>query len=75
MSNIHAIAETAPQAKPRFTYQCPECGSRDVRHDATATWCSDLQRFVLVSIQDFCACRACDCEDDTGTSFFRKLEA
>jgi hypothetical protein len=75
MFNPQAIAQRAPQAKQRFTYQCPECGSQDVAHDATAAWDSELQRYVLTAIQDYVSCRVCHHYDDHGTSFFKVLEA
>lgn len=74
MSNTTAIVHASFQAKQRFTYQCPECGSTDVAHDATASWDHDLQRFVLVCVQDACTCRACDYEDNSGSLFFKVVE-
>jgi predicted nucleic-acid-binding Zn-ribbon protein len=72
----HALAQTHPQRRDflRFDYRCPKCRSASVCHDASAIWDASLQRFVLVDVNDHCSCNDCGHADDSGHSFFIKLE-
>lgn len=48
-----------PTQKLKERYFCPECGSTDLRWDASAAWDEDEQRMSLVTSYDDCVCEDC----------------
>lgn len=44
------------------TPECPYCGSKEVRRDATSTWDDKAQEWVLLATYDSAWCS--DCEED-----------
>ena len=43
-----------------WDYICSECGSDFILWDATASWSTDKQKFMLESTYDHCECGECE---------------
>ena len=50
------------EPKPRKSYKCPECGSRQLSYDANAKWSDEDQDHVISSLLNVIVCDECDTE-------------